>query len=282
VTRTPPLPLEDEIGDVLEKAMQRRKFTPEELARRAGVSAAKVQDAIDYRPALAVGELGRIARVLGLNEVGLCALASGRYPHAEPGTLPFCVWPLHMPHGIGVTNAYLIAECGLDRAILFDTGAGIEALQGVWPPAIRRVDAVFLTHVEGEHAGGLKGVVQRFGNPDVFFPAGSMVSGARTMAEGETKTFGPIEVTAIATPGHSAAHNCYLVRAPIARRGSAMLVSGDLLFAGSVGGAFFSTEQLHASLRRVLAMIPPATVIAPGHGPITSAAIELRYNPFVV
>ena len=53
------------------------------------------------------------------------------------------------------------------------------------------------------------------------------------------------------------------------------------MFAGSVGGAYFSHEQLQASLRRVLAAVPPSTVIAPGHGPLTTVENELRYNPFV-
>ena len=34
-------------------------------------------------------------------------------------------------------------------------------------------------------------------------------------------------------------------------------------------------------LRRVLAAVPGDTVVAPGHGPMTTAANELRYNPFV-
>lgn len=274
--------LEDEVGDVIEKAMRRGRLTPDEVGRRAEVSAARIQDAIDYRPALAADELGRIAKVLGLNEVGLCALAAGRYPQPEPGPLPFCVWPLQMPHGIGVANAYLVAECGSSRAVLFDTGIDIEALQAVWPRTVEQLDAVFLTHVEAEHAGGLCEVVRRFGAPNAFIPAGAVAPCAQALADGSTLIFGRIQVTAIATPGHSAAHNCYLVRCPEARRGTAMLVSGDLIFAGSVGGSFHSSEQLHASLHRVLAMVPPSTVIAPGHGPLTSVETELRYNPFVV
>ena len=84
------------------------------------------------------------------------------------------------------------------------------------------------------------------------------------------------------SPGHAAAHNCYLVTAPSARSGGSLLVSGDLIFAGSVGGGYFSHRQLAAHLRRVLDAVPPQTVIAPGHGPLTTAENELRYNPFIV
>lgn len=277
-----PLPLEDELGDVLEKALRRVHLTVEAVAERAQVPLGKILDAIDYRPDLTCDELRRIAGALRLNEVGLCALGKGRYPQPEPGPLPFCVWPLRMPHGIGVANAYLVGEHGSSRAILFDTGAGIEALSAVWPESVRQLDAVFLTHVEAEHAGGLCEVVARFNAPAAFVPVGASAPCGEPMAECQKKRFGPLEVQAFATPGHSAAHSCYLVRVGTAPDSGTLLVSGDLVFAGSVGGAYFSNEQLQTSLRRMLAAVPPTTLIAPGHGPMTTVENELRYNPFVV
>lgn len=276
------LPLEDELGDVLEKALRRLRLTPESLAARAGVPVQKIRDAIDYRPDLTCGELRLLAGVLGLNEVGLCALGTGKYPSPELGALPFCVWPLRMAHGIGVANAYLVGECGASRAILFDTGAGMEALEAAWPRAVRGLDAVFLTHVEAEHAGGLCEVVSRFGVKEAYAPLGASAPCGRGLGEGERRVYGGLEVTAFTTPGHAAAHNCYLVRAPAARGAPALLISGDLVFAGSVGGAYFSEAELQASLRRMLAAAPPCTVIAPGHGPMTTVDNELRFNPFVV
>src|SRR5437868_6100382 len=167
--------------------MRRTGLIPEALAARAGVPLTKVLDAVDYRPDLTCDELRRIAAALGLNEVGLCALGSGQYPRPEIGALPFCIWPLRMPHGIGVANAYLVGECGASRAILFDTGAGIESLQSVWPAAVRQLDAVFLTHVEGEHAGGLCAIVERFGVKAAFIPRGAKAPCGRPLGEGETK-----------------------------------------------------------------------------------------------
>ncbi len=275
------LPLEDELGDVLEKALRRRGLTPEAVAARARVAPAKIRDAIDYRPDLSCEELRRLAAELGLNEVGVCALGSGRYPKPALGELPFRVWPLRMPHGIGVANAYLVGEADSDRAVLFDTGAGIEALQAAWPSAVRRLDAVFLTHIEAEHAGGLCEVVARFDVAAAFVPRDAAAPCGQPMGEGDAKVFGGLEITAFATPGHAAEHNCYFVRATNAAAGGALLVSGDLIFAGSAGGAYFSSDQLQASLSRVLRAVPPATVIAPGHGPLTTVEHELRYNPFV-
>lgn len=276
------VPLEDELGDVLEKALRRAGLSEEALAARAGVLPARVHDAIDYRPDFSPAELRRLAAVLELNEVGFCALGCGQYPLPDATALPFCVHPLRMKHGVGFANAYLVAECGADHGLLFDTGPGVEALTAQWPAGIKGVDAVFLTHAEAEHTGGLCAVVARFGLEAAYCPAGAQVPCGRAMGEGERRTFGRLEVTALSTPGHAAAHNCYLVTAPSARPGGALLVSGDLVFAGSVGGGYFCPRQLAVQLQRVLAAVPPATVIAPGHGPLTTVENELRYNPFVV
>jgi len=253
---------------------------PEALAERSGVPLAGILDAIDYRPELGPGECGRLAAALGLNEVGLCALASGRYPLPDTEGLPFGVWPLRMAHGIGVVNAYVVAA-GDGRGLLFDTGPGAGALESVWPRPIREVDAIFVTHVEAEHVGGLCGAVERFGVADAFLPSGACAPPGRPMGEGETFAAGGIEVTAFRTPGHCAMHNCYHVRSAAVPSARSLLVSGDLVFAGSAGGPYHCHRQLRAHLRRVLAAVPGDTVVAPGHGPMTTAGNELRYNPFV-
>ncbi|HTO05389.1 MAG TPA: helix-turn-helix domain-containing protein, partial [Opitutus sp.] len=149
------MPLEDELGDVLEKAMRRAGLTEESLGERAGVSPSDISDAINYRSELSGGEIRRLAATLGLNEVGLCALGCGQYPLPALAALPFSVYPLQMKHGIGVANAYIVAESGSSRGVLFDTGPEMDVLEIVWPRSIKSIDAVFLTHMEGEHAGGL-------------------------------------------------------------------------------------------------------------------------------
>jgi glyoxylase-like metal-dependent hydrolase (beta-lactamase superfamily II) len=276
------IPLEDELGDVLDKAMSCAGLTVEALGARAGVPPARIHDAIDYRPELGPEELSRLAAALGLNEVGLCALGLGKYPRPEIGALPFCLWPLRMAYGIGWVNAYLVAESGGDRGVLFDTGPGLTALRANWPESVREVEGVFLTHVEAEHAGGLCEVVAHFGVASAFIPTGARSPCGRPLAEAETVRFGSIEVTAFSTPGHAPAHNCYRVRSTAAPAGRTLLISGDLVFAGSAGGPYFCQRQLRMHLRRVLTAVPPETLVAPGHGPLTTAENELRYNPFLL
>jgi hydroxyacylglutathione hydrolase len=281
-TLTPNLqvPLEDELGDVLEKAMSCAGLTAETLSARSGVPVAAIRDAVDYRPELGPAECSRLAAALGLNEVGLCALASGKYPLPDAEGLPFLVWPLRVAHGIGVVNAYVVGG-GDGHGLLFDTGPGAGALESIWPPPVRTIDAVFVTHVEPEHAGGLRLAIEQLGVSEVFIPSGAYVPPAKPMGEGETFTSATLQVTAFRTPGHCAMHNCYHVRSAADPDARSLLVSGDLIFAGSAGGPYHCQRQLRAHLRRVLAAVPPDTVVAPGHGPMTTAANELKFNPFV-
>jgi glyoxylase-like metal-dependent hydrolase (beta-lactamase superfamily II) len=274
--------LEDELGDVLEKAMRRAGLNEDEVARQADVSAGRIRDAINYRPELSCEELRRLAAALKLNEVGLCALGCGRYPLPSLSALPFCVFPLRMTYGIGVTNAYLVAECGSTSGVLFDSGPDFGALEAVWPRSIRSVEAVFLTHVEAEHTGGVCEVVAKFGVKAAFCPTATNAPCGQPIGEGQRIAFRGFTVTAFTTPGHVLAHNCYLVETEHVPNATPLLVSGDLFFAGSVGAAGFCQRQLALNLGRMLRAVPPHTVIAPGHGPMTTAENELRYNPFVL
>ena len=274
------IPLEDELGDVLDKALRRAGCSDEEAAARAGIAVSKLRDAIDYRYDLSTAEVRRLAAALGLNEVGLCALHEGKYPLPEISGLPFCVWPLRTRHGVGVSNAYLVGECGGADALLFDVGTSWAQLEKDWPGHVRALRGVFLTHAEPEHAGGLAGVLARFGPVPVFAPAGSGVTGATALGEGGARDFGGMAVTAYSTPGHAAAHSCYLVAAAGAPRGVPLLVAGDLLFAGSAGGAYHCRHEQARQLQRMLEVVPGAAVVAPGHGPMTTLVHERRYNPF--
>lgn len=272
--------LEDELGDVLEKAARHANLSYERLAAFADVDLARIQDALDYRPELSQAELGRLARVLGLNEVGLNALARGAYPRAELDGLPFSVHPLRMPHGVGVANAYLV-DTGGDTAILFDTGASHAELHRAWPARIRQIESVYATHYEAEHIGGLEVVLQETGLDHFYGPPTGRWPQCRGLGEGETVQYDRLSVTAFNTPGHAAEHNCYLVRATTGVSGPALLISGDLIFAGSLGGGYFCCQRQLKHSRRILALLADDTVIAPGHGPLTTAANERRFNPFL-
>jgi len=272
--------LEDELGDVLEKAARNVPLSIESLALAAKVDCGRLRDALDYRPDLTPAEIGRLAAVLSLNEVGLNALAQGLYPLPDPAGLTFRLHPLRMPYGVGVANAYLVSAGG-DSAILFDTGASHAELHRAWPAAIQRLDAVFVTHYEAEHIGGLE-VVLRESELGLFHgPPNGRWPECRGLGEGQKVTVGGFNITAFSTPGHAAEHNCYLVEFAARPAGSALLISGDLIFAGSLGGGYFCCQRQLIHSRRILDLLADDAVIAPGHGPLTTAANERRFNPFL-
>jgi hydroxyacylglutathione hydrolase len=277
-------PLEDELGDVLEKAMRHCGFSEQALAERAVVPLEKIRDAIDYRYDFTVEELRQLSSALSLNEVGLLALARRAYPLPEISGLPFCVHPLRMSHGIGVANAYIVAECGSRHGLLFDAGPDYTQLRRVWPPAIQSVDAVFVTHAETEHTGGLEALRNEHPRVPVFGPGSVSKSlpGFTAPADDARLAFGDFEVRVLRTPGHAEAHNCYLIRVPKLTQAASLLISGDLIFAGSVGGAFYCQRRLVENFRRLISELPENTVIAPGHGPLTTIKNERRFNPFVL
>lgn len=275
-------PIEDEIGDVLEKAIRQRQWTTVDLATATGICQERLQDVLDYRSDLSRREVLKIAEVLDLNEVGLCALNSGHYPLPTPVELPFALHVVPMCHGVGQVNAYVVTH-GADagKGLLFDTGPNVGALLAAWPATVAAIEAVFLTHVEGEHTGGLCDVVDYFGIKTARIPAAATAPCGSAMPEGETYEWQGLVVSALATPGHAAAHSCYLVRTT-KPQDTALLIAGDLIFAGSAGGAFYDAHLQQAHLKRILALCREDTVIAPGHGPLTTVRNERLFNPFSV
>ncbi len=273
-------PLEDELGDVLDKAIRLAGLTEAALAARTGIDRERIADAIAYRYDLTSDEWRTLAAALSLNEVGVLALASGRYPLPRIAGLPFCLYPLRMQHGIGVSNAYIAADCGQEHGVLFDTGGSTAALRRVWPAIIDHLDAIFITNTETEHLAGLADLRERFNCPPVFAPAGCAIEGATGLAEGARLTFDTIEVETLSTPGHTEEQNCYLVRSTRACKSPPLVIPGDLLFAGSIGAAFYCSRRLKTHLARLMAL-PPESIVAPGHGPFTTIGNERTCNPFV-
>jgi glyoxylase-like metal-dependent hydrolase (beta-lactamase superfamily II) len=273
--------LEDELGDVLEKAARQAGLSYEQVAAAADVEVARIQDAVDYRPDLSPAELSRLARVLNLNEVGLAALAQGAYPRPAMGGLPFCLFPLRMPYGVGVANAYVVSPGCDDTGVLFDTGASGAELLRAWPARIKRLAAVFITHYEAEHIGGLEEVMARFSLNHFYGPPTGRWPRCLALGEGQGIEVGGLSVTALLTPGHAAEHNCYVVRAVRGAGQREVLISGDLIFAGSLGGGYYCCQRQLQHARRVLAALPNDALIAPGHGPLSTAGNERRFNPFL-
>lgn len=82
----------------------------------------------------------------------------------------------------------------------------------------------------------------------------------------------------LATPGHTPGSVSLHVPSMNA------VLTGDLLFFHSVGRTDFpgsSQAALVKSLHKKIFILPPETVVYPGHGPNTSVGEELANNPYL-
>ena len=273
--------LEDELGDVLDKAMKIAGLREHDVALRAGVEINRIKDALDYRHELSSRELGAIAGVLGINSAGLQALSERRYPAPETGGLPFCLRVLPMPYGVGVVNAYLLS-CGSGQpAVLVDSGCCPRALQQVWPSEVTSLEAHLVTHWDRDHAGGCAETMRRYGLKHCLGP-GPEAEGRNILRDGQALDLAEFRIQVFSTPGHCREHLCYMVGRADRPGTRQVLFSGDLFFCGSIGGGYHDAASVLHHARRLWRTLPADTVVAPGHGPLTTIETERDFNPFSI
>ena len=100
----------------------------------------------------------------------------------------------------------------------------------------------------------------------------------RNLADGDTIQLGDETIQVLHVPGHSPGGLAFYLPQ------SALLISGDTIFNGSVGRTDLwggDMAQLINSIREKILPLPDETVIASGHGPTTTVADEKRFNPFL-
>lgn len=98
------------------------------------------------------------------------------------------------------------------------------------------------------------------------------------LGEGDVVRLGEEELHVLFTPGHSPGSISFHSAA------HKFLVSGDVLFNGSVGrtdlpGGDF--DVLEESIKLKLYTLPADTIVYSGHGPSTTIGDEMKTNPFV-
>jgi len=147
--------------------------------------------------------------------------------------------------------------------------AGAELLRGLYPDmkiAIHEADAAALL----DPSANLATMV----GEDINSPPADVI-----LADGGVVELAGLRLQVIHTPGHTPGCVCFYSSV------DGILFSGDTLFAGSVGATDFPTSgpndysTMVSSIRTRLLKLPPETVVYPGHGPATSLANEVKYNP---
>jgi hydroxyacylglutathione hydrolase len=216
-------------------------------------------------------------------------------------------------------NAYIVRrDGGAKRAVMIDPGAEAERLLEAARALGVEIEAILITHCHFDHIGAVAEVARATGAPvycpeiergvlaDVnsWTPPGfgpfESYEADETVKGGERLSLAELEIEVLFTPGHSPGHVTYAIAAAASDRelaaageseqvrertpGERALLSGDVLFAGSVGRTDLpggDWNVLERSIGTLLRAFPAETAVYPGHMGTTTLGRERDTNPFL-
>ena len=269
------IPLEDGWSDVIRKARRGLGISEEELARRSGLSPEAII-ALE-KGGLDLEQLGAVAGALGLDKRSLLALAKGEY-HPGHLELPDGLAMFSSPWDDFEVHSYLLWDPKVGEkspAAAFDTGSDVSEMLDFLKAHFLHLGEIFLTHGHGDHVFDLDRLVEKSGAA-AWIGEREAVSGAEAFAVGREFSVGSLRIETRSTWGHARGGITYVIHGldrPVA-------IVGDALFAGSMGGPMISYEACLETNTREIFSLPPETLLCPGHGPLTTVALEKANNPF--
>jgi len=158
-----------------------------------------------------------------------------------------------------VSNAYLLVCQRTGESVIVDTpgdaGRILEQVKGTKPRYI------LITHNHFDHLGALAELRSRLQLPVAAHPADALPEPPDILLnDGDTLSFGRIELTVLHTPGHTPGS--------VSFRTGKYLVSGDTLFPGGPGktGSPAALRQIIESITDKLLVLPDDVEVFSGHG----------------
>jgi hydroxyacylglutathione hydrolase len=192
-------------------------------------------------------------------------------------------------------NCYLVVDESSQHAVLIDPGDEASRIIRMVRESGATLDAIWLTHAHIDHIGAVVAVKREWDVPVHLHPADAPLYAAgerqaafyglafeqpdppdRELAHGGRVHVGTLTFDVMHTPGHSPGLVVF--------HGNGVALSGDLLFAGSIGRTdlpLSNPADMEASLVRIMSELHDDVVVHPGHGPSTSIGQERASNPFV-
>ncbi|MBO4761485.1 MAG: MBL fold metallo-hydrolase [Bacteroidales bacterium] len=160
-----------------------------------------------------------------------------------------------------------------------------------------KVRMILLTHGHFDHIYGVPAMVEKFGVPVYMHPADKVLLennhfltgvfgmpdapkdfATKDIKEDDRLSFGNTVFEVIETPGHTPGCVCFYDDA------DKLLISGDTLFAGSIGrtdSAWGDYDKEIVSIMDKIMGLDGEVAVIPGHGPKTDIAYERTHNPFL-
>ncbi len=268
------LPLEDNFEDLIGKAQKGLKFTDEALAFRAGIPVASLT--ILKQGTLLEGPLRQVAPLLNLHAETLLAIARKTWSPAPVEVTGLLHFNTHYAELDMTVNHFIVFDPASKTAAIFDTGTDPAPTLAAVAEHGLQVESIFITHTHVDHVLALPALRAAFPQAVVYCGRGENLADSAAVDHGFRYTIGGLQVEARETSGHAVCGMTYVISGlakPVA-------IVGDALFAGSMGGPRTSWETAVHHNRQRLFSLPADTVIAPGHGPLTTLAEEKAHNPF--
>jgi glyoxylase-like metal-dependent hydrolase (beta-lactamase superfamily II) len=176
---------------------------------------------------------------------------------------------------------YLLADRERNEGVLIDPSYSPDAFVQRAIDQGLTITHIINTHGHPDHINGNTRAAELTGAV-VAAHAASPAAPGQVLADGQKLAVGDLQLHFFHVPGHADDH--LVVYEP----SFGILVTGDLLFVGKVGGT--ATEQESRtewnSLQRLLVAIPDACTVWPGHDygvrPSSTMGMERRTNPFLL
>lgn len=214
------------------------------------------------------------------------------------------------------TNCYVVAPAPGEECVVVDPGIGVvDRLEDLLAEHRLRPAAVALTHGHADHVYsvtpvcGARGVPAYVHGDDAYRLADPLATldpglvamlerqfGAkahweepadlRRLRDGTRLELAGLELDVDHAPGHTEGSVLFrLPRTdPDAEAGAQLCLSGDVLFAGSIGRTDLPGGDHAAMLESLRTRVLPLrddTVVLPGHGPATTIGRERSANPYL-
>jgi hydroxyacylglutathione hydrolase len=190
-------------------------------------------------------------------------------------------------------NCYIVASESSQQGLIIDPGDDPDEILRAVKNSKLEIKALVATHGHIDHIGAIGSLKRALNAPVMihredssalqgdgrFFWGmhfGPPMRADRLLQDGDCIEVSDLHFEVINTPGHTYGGICLY--------GHGAVFTGDTLFHKSIGSSGIGTgtrAQLLDSITDKLMVLPPETIIYPGHGSESTVAEELKSNPYI-